>query len=310
MSITVTPVNDPPVAVDDTGITTPEDTAAVIPTATLTGNDTDIDGGPLTVTAVSDPIGGTVVLNGNNTITFTPTANTSGPASFTYTVSDGAGGTDTATVSITVTPVNDPPVAVDDTGITTPEDTAAVIPTATLTGNDTDIDGGPLTVTAVSDPIGGTVVLNGNNTITFTPTANTSGPASFTYTVSDGALATDTATVSITVTPVNDAPTAADFAGTVAEDSTNVPVDLTTLTDDIDGDALTYTITTPLTNGTLTPTGTPGHLHLRPQRELHRPRLVHLHRLRRHPDRHRHRVGHRHQRQRRPRRGQRRRHRE
>ena len=225
----------------------------------MTGNDTDIDGGPLTVTAVSDPIGGTVVLNGNNTITFTPTANTSGPASFTYTVSDGAGGTDTATVSITVTPVNDPPVAVDDTGITTPEDTAAVIPTATLTGNDTDIDGGPLTVTAVSDPIGGTVVLNGNNTITFTPTANTSGPASFTYTVSDGALATDTATVSITVTPVNDAPTAADFAGTVAEDSTNIPVDLTTLTDDIDGDALTYTITTPLANGTLTPTGTPGH---------------------------------------------------
>ena len=258
MSITVTPVNDPPVAVDDTGITTPEDTAAVIPTATLTGNDTDIDGGPLTVTAVSDPIGGTVVLNGNNTITFTPTANTSGPASFTYTVSDGAGGTDTATVSITVTPVNDPPVAVDDTGITTPEDTAAVIPTATLTGNDTDIDGGPLTVTAVSDPIGGTVVLTGNNTITFTPTANISGPASFTYTVSDGALATDTATVSITVTPVNDAPTAQDFAGTVAEDSTNIPVDLTTLTDDIDGDALTYTITTPLANGTLTPTGTPG----------------------------------------------------
>ena len=75
----------------------------------MTGNDTDIDGGPLTVTAVSGPIGGTVVLNGNNTITFTPTANTSGPASFTYTVSDGAGGTDTATVSITVTPVNDAP---------------------------------------------------------------------------------------------------------------------------------------------------------------------------------------------------------
>ena len=220
MSVTVTPVNDPPVAVDDTGITTPEDTAAVIPTATLTGNDTDIDGGPLTVTAVSDPIGGTVVLNGNNTITFTPTANTSGPASFTYTVSDGAGGTDTATVSITVTPVNDPPVAVDDTGITTPEDTAAVIPTATLTGNDTDIDGGPLTVTAVSDPIGGTVVLNGNNTITFTPTANTSGPASFTYTVSDGAGGTDTATVSITVTPVNDPPIAVDDTGiTTAEDT-------------------------------------------------------------------------------------------
>ena len=65
--------------------------------------------------------------------------------------------------------------------------------------------------------------------------------------------------MSVTVTAVNDAPTALDFAGTVAEDSTNIPVDLTTLTDDVDGDALTYTITTPLANGTLTPTATPGH---------------------------------------------------
>ena len=95
--------------------------------------------------------------------------------------------------------------------------------------------------------------------MSYTPNANFAGTDTFTYTITDGALATDTATVSITVTAVNDAPTAEDFAGTVAEDSTNIPVDLTTLTDDVDGDALTYTITTPLAHGTLTPTATPGH---------------------------------------------------
>ena len=102
------------------------------------------------------------------------------------------------------------------------------------------------------------VITGGGTGLTYTPDANFAGTDTFTYTISDGAFATDTATVTVTVTAVNDAPTAADFAGTVAEDSTNVPVDLTTLTDDVDGDALTYTITTPLANGTLTPTGTPG----------------------------------------------------
>ena len=79
--------------------------------------------------------------------------------------------------------------------------------------------------------------------------------------------------MSVTVTPVNDAPTAQDFAGTVAEDSTNIAVDLTTLTDDIDGDALTYTITTPGQRHP-DPQRHPRQLHLHPERELHRPRLA------------------------------------
>ena len=116
-----------------------------------------------------------------------------------------------------------------------------------------------LTITAVTQPANGTVAITGGGAgLTYTPDANFTGTDTFTYTVSDGAFGTDTATVSVTVTAVNDAPTAEDFAGTVAEDSTNIPVDLTTLTDDVDGDALTYTITTPLAHGTLTPTGTAG----------------------------------------------------
>ena len=130
-----------------------------------------------------------------------------------------------------------------------------------MLANDTDPDtGATLTITAVTQPTNGTVVITGGGTgLTYTPNANFAGTDTFTYTITDGAFGTDTATVSVTVTAVNDAPTAGDFAGTVAEDSTNIPVDLTTLTDDVDGDALTYTITTPLANGTLTPTATPGH---------------------------------------------------
>ena len=170
MSVTVTPVNDAPVAVDDTATVAEDSTANVI---NVLGNDTDPDGTTPTVTAVSNPTGGTVDLTGG-VVTFTPTANYTGTAGFDYTLSDGAL-TDTGHVTVTITAVNDPPVAVDDT-VTTDQNVPAVIPTATLTGNDTDIDGGPLTVTAVSGPTNGTVVLNGDNTITFTPTRASPGP--------------------------------------------------------------------------------------------------------------------------------------
>ena len=249
VTVTVTAVNDPPIAVGDT-VTTPEDTAAVIATATLTGNDTDIDGGPLVVTAVSGATSGTAVLNGDNTVTFTPTANFNGTAGFDYTVSDGAGGTALGHVTVTVTAVNDPPIAVGDT-VTTPEDTAAVIATATLTGNDTDIDGGPLMITAVSGATSGAAVLNGDNTVTFTPTANLTGTAAgFDYTVSDGAL-TDTGHVTINITAVNDPPIA--VGDTVTTPQNTAAVILTgTLTGndtDIDGGPLTITAVSGATSG-------------------------------------------------------------
>ena len=94
----------------------------------------------------------------------------------------------------------------------------------TVLANDTDPDTGDTrTITEVTQPTNGTVVITGGGTgVTYTPDANFTGTDTFTYTITDGAFATDTATVSVTVTPVNDAPTADDFAGTVAEDSTNV----------------------------------------------------------------------------------------
>jgi len=136
------------------------------------------------------------------TITFTPTTNFNGAASFTYTISDGNGGSATGTVNITVDPVNDDPVAVNDS-YTINEDTPLVILASALTANDTDVEGNALTVTSVQGAVNGTVSLVAG-TITFTPTTNFNGAASFTYTISDGNGGSATGTVNITVDPVND----------------------------------------------------------------------------------------------------------
>ena len=142
-------------------------------------------------------------------LTYTPAANFAGTDTFTYTISDAAGLTDIATVTVTVTNLNDPPVAVDDAA-TVAEDSGAT-PIAVL-GNDTDPDTGTtLTITAVTQPTNGAVTFTGTG-VSYTPAANFNGTDTFTYTISDGALGTDTATVSVTVTPVNDAPTALDFS--------------------------------------------------------------------------------------------------
>ncbi len=133
-------------------------------------------------------------------MTYTPTAlNFNGTTSFTYTVSDGNGGQSTARVTITVTPVNDAPVAVNDTATTT----AGVPVIINVLGNDTDVDGDVLSVANVANVVGGTVTVNANNTVTYAPNAGFSGAGSFTYRASDpsGALS-NVATVSVTVNAV------------------------------------------------------------------------------------------------------------
>ena len=236
-------------------------------TGNVLANDSDANGDTLSATLATGPAHGTLVLNANGSFTYTPAANYNGPDSFTYTASDGKGGTATATVSLTVTPVNDAPVAVDDVG-TTAEDKAVTFTAAQLLGNDSDVDSATLTITAVGNAQNGTVTLNADGSVTFTPNANYNGPASFEYTVSDGAL-TDTGAVSLTVTPVNDAPVVANPIAdqSVAEDtawSFTVPANSFS---DVDGDTLTYSATlgdgSPLpgwltfTAATRTFTGTP-----------------------------------------------------
>ena len=149
--------------------------------AGVLANDTDADGDPLTATLLTGVSNGTLALNPDGAFTYTPDANFNGSDSFTYTVADGNGGTSTATVTITVTAVNDAPVAVDDGGYATPFGTPLAIAAAALLANDSDVDGDTLTVTGVGAATNGTVALAGG-TITFTPEAGYSGPASFTYT--------------------------------------------------------------------------------------------------------------------------------
>ena len=164
----------------------------------MLANDSDPDSDPLTVTGATTPAHGTAVVNANNTITYTPTTGYTGPDSFTYSISDGRGGTASATVSITVSPAgNRPPVAVSNSA-TTAFNTAVTI---NVLANDSDPDGDPLTVTGATTPAHGTAMVNANNTITYTPATGYSGPDSFTYSISDGRGGTASATVSITVSP-------------------------------------------------------------------------------------------------------------
>ena len=184
-------VNNPPIAVDDSR-TTNED--AFIDIHVLS-NDTDGDGDSLTVNSVTDPTNGSVVINANETVRYTPTSNSNGNDNFNYTVSDGKGGEDTANVSVTVVAVEDAPTAVDDSAIT---NLNAVIDINVLS-NDTDADGDGLTVDSVTDPTNGSVVINADETLSYTPATDFSGDDNFVYTVADGTGLTDTANVAVTV---------------------------------------------------------------------------------------------------------------
>lgn len=242
VTITVTPDNDNPTAVDDEA-TTSEDTAVTI---TVLSNDGDIDGDPITITAVTTPTNGSIILNPDGTLTYTPTADFNGDDSVVYTVVDGLGGADTAVVTIYVTPVNDDPAAQDDSS-TTNEDTAV---TVNVLDNDADVDGDALTVTAVTTSTNGTVVVNPENTITYTPDANFNGEDGFGYTVEDGLGGSSSAVVTIHVNPVNDNPMAGDDTAALDED---MAVTITVLDNDsdADGDSLIVTVVTTSTNGTV-----------------------------------------------------------
>jgi large repetitive protein len=245
VSLTVNAVNDDPDAVNDS-VTTNEDVAVIIP---VRANDTDVEGDSLTVTGVTQGANGTVADNGDGTLTYTPNANFFGSDSFTYTVSDGQGGSDTATVSVTVNPVNDAPVAAGDS-FTTNEDTALTVTLPGVLGNDTDIDSATLTAALVTGPVNGTLTLNTDGSFTYTPNANFFGNDSFTYTVSDGQLVSGTATVSLTVNAVNDAPDAVNDSVTTDEDvAVTIPVRANDT--DVEGNSLSVTGVTQGTNGTV-----------------------------------------------------------
>ncbi|MEM7708553.1 MAG: Ig-like domain-containing protein [Pseudomonadota bacterium] len=215
--IRVDGANDAPFANDD-GYTTDQNTALVVDSVSgLLANDTDVDtSDTLTVVAasvlpVSGP-GGTLTADSDGSFNYTPPANVSGLDVFTYDITDGTAQA-TGTVTVRVGLDNQPPVAVDD-DYTSDENGALSVSAPGVLDNDTDPESNPLSVnssgTFVAQGIGGMMTLNADGSFDYTPPANTSGVASVLYTVTDGFGNTDAATITITVSNIDDAPTASD----------------------------------------------------------------------------------------------------
>jgi VCBS repeat-containing protein len=244
VTLTVNPVNDAPTAVADS-FNTQQDTPVAFD---VLANDSDIDGDSLVFNSFTAAGNGSLVNQGNGNLTYTPNVGFIGTDSFSYTIADSEGLTATSTVDINVTLLNDPPTAQPDTA-TTDEDTTVVIDVA---ANDVDTDDNldPTSVSIATQPGNGSLVNLGDGQLSYTPNPNFNGSDSFTYQISDTQGGLDQATVSLTVNPVNDAPTA-------VADSFNTQID-TPLTfnvlandSDIDGDSLVFNSFTTATNGSL-----------------------------------------------------------
>ena len=245
ISVTVDPVNDAP--------TTSSATVSGQEDGTIAGQVTghDVDGDALTFALNGAPANGAVTFNPDGTFTYTPAPNFNGTDSFTYSVSDGHGGTTTGTVSVNVAAVNDAP--------TTTGGTATGNEDSPITGQlaASDVDGDALTFGLAQNggPAHGTVTVNPNGSYTYTPAANFNGTDSFTYTVSDGNGGVTTGSISVTVDPMNDAPTTSGATLAGQEDGT-IAGQVTG--HDVDGDALTFAVDGAPSNGTVTmnPDGT------------------------------------------------------
>jgi hypothetical protein len=228
-------------------ITTLEDTAF---SGTLVA--TDPNGDALTFNIVTQPVRGTVVITNPSTgaFTYTPLPNRFGGDTFTFQASAAGETSNIATVTIDITPVNDAPLAFDST-LQVTEDTPATSFFSTA-----DSDSLLTTVEVVTPPAHGSVTIPnpsggalGGVSYTYTPSPNYNGPDSFTFRAVEAGLSSNTATVTITVLPANDAPVANNIVATAQE---GVVTSLSMTATDIDGDALTFSIVTPPTKGAAT----------------------------------------------------------
>jgi VCBS repeat-containing protein len=252
-TLTVNAVNDAPVAVNDS-YSTPKNTALAIAAPGVLSNDTDVDSTILTAALVTGPThAASFTLNPDGSFSYTPASNYFGADSFTYRTNDGITNSNTATVSLNVTNTNTAPVAVNDS-YSTNEDTMLTIAAAGVLSNDTDVDGNTLTAIVAVGPTHGTLVLNANGSFTYTPAANYYGPDSFTYNANDGTInSASPATVSLTVNPVNDAPTITSIANqTINEDASTSALSFTI--GDVETAATSLTVSGNSSNTTLVPT--------------------------------------------------------
>ena len=244
VSIDVSAVNDAPVATSQ-NVSTDEDMVLAI---SLAGNDVDND--PLTFALTGAPANGALTGDAPS-LTYTPNANYNGPDSFTFTATDGELTSMEATVLIDVAPVNDPPSAADDE-VTLMED-AGFTPLAVLTNDTSAPDTGEtLRITAVSVPSQGGLssVAPDGFSIVYRPVRDFNGVEELTYVIDDGVAGSEsTATATVTVLPVNDAPSAIPQNWSTDEDTSGSAIFAGV---DIDGDPLLFAVVQGPQNGLVT----------------------------------------------------------
>ena len=239
--VKVVAVNDAPLAGADSATVKSGQTVKV----DVVANDTDVDGDSLSARVVTGPRSGSVVRNADGSFSYTANSGFTGTDTFTYKVNDGKLDSNLATVTITVV-ANKAPIAVNDK-FTTAEDTALKID---LLANDTDANGDRLTTKLVTGPAHGKLTQNVDGTWTYVANKDWYGTETFTYKANDGRADSSLATVTISVTPVNDAPLVQNASFQLQQDG-SVKIDFSTLICDVDCDVLGLTFAMPA-HGTLT----------------------------------------------------------
>ncbi len=244
---------DSPISAGNDSYSTAEETALNVPAPGVLSNDSDPDGDPLTAMLVSGPANGSLTLNPDGSFSYTPNTDFNGDDTFTYAATNGTVTSNTATVTITVTPLNDPPLA-NDQMLLNDEDTPLLV---TLTAS--DVDNLVLNYIIVDGPTNGSLDGTPPN-VTYTPALDFSGSDSFTFKANDGLMDSNVATITVTVNPVNDAPVAGPVSYSTDEDQPlNVALPgLQAYVSDVDNALLTIAAVDLPSNGTLNlnPNGT------------------------------------------------------
>lgn len=245
------PSNCPPAAANN-AYTVAEDQTLAVPAPGVLGNDSDPNGDMLTAVLVAGPSHGDLALNADGSFLYEPAANFSGLDSFTYRARDGSLDSNVATVEITVTPVNHAPVAENDAYTVAEDETLTVSADLGLLANDRDVDGDAIVAELVSGP-SGVLTLEADGSFTYSPIGDYYGQVSFTYHAKelDGTESSGLATVTITVTPVNDSPVIDSITAPIDPHEVETEISVSAAFRDADGDD-THTATWNWGDGTET----------------------------------------------------------
>jgi PKD repeat protein len=249
ITITVEGEDDGDPTTNDISATTDEDTPV-----TLTLDATEIDGDSYSFAIITQPSNGTLGTISNNQVTYTPNENWNGEDTFTFEATDDKtfNRRNIATATITVNAVNDAPVANDVTASMNENKIAGLYQPVTITLDVTDVEGDDLTYSIVGTPSNGTLGSISDNQIIYTPSQDYNGEDTFTYKANDGTADSNTATVTVTINAVNDAPVTENQTASTDEDTA---VEITLTATDVENDNLTFTIVSDVSNGTTSLSG-------------------------------------------------------